>query len=176
MDLPIPSNSLGFLLLDGSSEVLSSVLRHSPDWREQMHKWMQDWGFNEEISESLETGFDLRVNLSKFWVLWAFMDIKVPQSKGMKPFNVSPALGRFSFFWLFLWRRHSLSGETWGHCTMLAFYCCNIPLGLKDLVKSVGNFLSLPVCWEHVLAASKTPSNSAVYRAKREGHFSSLSA
>lgn len=175
MDLPIPSNSLGFLLLDGSSEVLSSVLRHSPDWREQMHKWMQDWGFNEEISESLETGFDLRVNLSKFWVLWAFMDIKVPQSKGMKPFNVSPALGRFSFFWLFLWRRHSLPGETWGHCTMLAFYCCNIPLGLKGLVKSVGNFLSLPVCWEHVLAASKTPSNSAVYRAKREGHFSSLS-
>lgn len=56
MDLPIPSNSLDFLLEDGSSEVLSSVLRHSPDWHEQMHKWMQDWGFNEAISESLETG------------------------------------------------------------------------------------------------------------------------
>lgn len=58
---------------------------------------------------------------------------------------------------------------------MLAFYCCNIPSGLKSLVKSVGNFLSLSVCWEHVLAASKTPSNTAIYKAKREGHFSSLS-
>lgn len=172
MDLPIPSNSLDFLLEDGSSEVLSSVLRHSPDWHEQMHKWMQDWGFNEAISESLETGFDLRVNLSKFWVLWAFMDIKVPQSKDMKPFNVSPALGRFSFFWLFLWKRHSLAGGTRGHCTMLAFCCCNIPLGLKGFVKSL---LSLSVCWEHVLAGSKTPSNTAVYKAKREGHFLSLS-
>lgn len=122
---------------------------------------------------SLETGFDRRVNLSKFWVLWAFMDIKVPQSKGMKPFSASPALGRFSFFWLFLWKRHSVPAETWGHCTMLSFYCCNIPLGLKGLVKSVGNFLSFSVCWEHVLAASKTPSNT-VYKTKREGHFWSL--
>lgn len=30
------------------------------------------------------------------------MDIKVPHSKDMKPFNVSPALGRFSFFWAYL--------------------------------------------------------------------------
>lgn len=54
---------------------------------------------------------------------------------------------------------------------MLAFYCCNIPLGLKGLVRSVGNFLSFSVCWEHVLAASKTPSNTTVCICKERRTF-----
>lgn len=51
---------------------------------------------------------------------------------------------------------------------MVCFYSCDIPLGFQSLEKSIGKFLSV-LSWEHILAASKTPSHTVTYKAFKEG-------